>query len=78
MGGHLVGAMPYRGLLSHYLAPRAQAGPGGDMTTCVGVTLTGILRTMSLPKKKINNISGARLGGNIILVRGQGPPGNDH
>ena len=53
-GGHLVGAMPYRGLLSHYLAPRAQAGPGGDMTTCVGVTLTGILRTMSLPKKKIN------------------------
>ena len=34
--GHLVGAMPYRGLLSHYLAPGAQvgaAGPGGDMTT---------------------------------------------
>ena len=34
--GHLVGAMPYRGLLSHYLVPGAQvgaAGPGGDMTT---------------------------------------------
>ena len=57
LGGHSVGAMPYRGLLSHYLAPRAQvgeAGPGGDMTTCVRVILTGILRKMSLPKKKIN------------------------
>ena len=46
LGGHSVGAMPYRGLLSHYLAPGAQvdeAGPGGDMTTWVRVTLGDIL-----------------------------------
>ena len=38
--GHLVGAMPYGGLLSHYLAPGARlgaAGPGGDITTWVKI-----------------------------------------